>query len=215
MNKTNKHKKKLNHKKKLKTKKYIYKKKYFKKGGDYCSPYKDDNDWQQLFANWPTNYGCNNTETLITLPVGKILDRIGWHKGYFLSEPGYSFDSRSLRQIRNDSKCKQIYYNRINKDSLENNKPKIDYYQFEILKPFNVMMCNALSFFGHKGGAVQYRLFENSLNKNELSLISDKTDYSDANGNIIPTIKVPNVEELINLEYIKLINPPKSIPDFS
>lgn len=183
----------------------------FKRGGSVCKYETTDSDWQQN-KDWPDNYGCSATETQIVLPIGKRLDRIGWTKGYFLGEPGYSFDSRSLRTLKSNKECKMDYENRLNKGSFPN---LIEYHQYEVLKPFSAMTCEARPFFGHKGGAVQYRLFEKSItDSNDLAKITEKTDISDNNGMTKPPIKVANVQELLDLGFIKEIsveNPPSFI----
>ena len=182
-----------------------------KRGGDNCKYEATDPDWQQN-KDWPKNFGCSNTETQIVLPIGKRLDRIGWSKGYFLGEPGYSFDSRSLRTLKSNKECKIDYENRLNKGSFPN---LIEYHQYEVLKPFSAMTCEATPFFGHKGGAVQYRLFENSItDSNDLAKITEKNDISDENGTTKPPTKVANVQELLDLGYIKEVtaeNPPSFI----
>jgi hypothetical protein len=74
------------------------------------------------------------------------------------------------------------------------------------------MTCQSIPFFGHKGGATQYRLFENSITySNDLANITEKPDISDKDGSLVPPIKVANVQELLNLGYIKEVtaeNPP-------
>ena len=194
---------KINQKKKNKIKKY---------GGNECKYENSDPDWNEN-KNWPVNYGCdeNTKETEIILPVGKILDRIGWAKGYFLGEPGYSYDSRSLRILKKNQVCKQEYDNDFNKGIYPN---KIEYHQYSVMKPFSVMTCSAKPFFGHKGGSVQYRLFEQSLaDPDDQSTIREKNDVSDADGNMKTNVKVPNVEELIMLGYISE-TPIMNLPDF-
>jgi hypothetical protein len=180
----------------------------FKRGGDTCKYEATDADWQQN-KDWPLNFGCSASETQIILPIGKRLDRIGWSKGYFLGEPGYSFDSRSLRTLKSNKECKVDYENRLNKGSFPN---LIEYHQYEVLKPFSAMTCEAKPFFGHKGGAVQYRLFENSItDSNDLAKITEKNDISDKNGMTKPPTKVANVQELLDLGFIKGVtidNPP-------
>jgi hypothetical protein len=190
-----------------KTKKINKRKKY---GGNECKYENTDPDWNEN-KNWPVNYGCaeNTKETEIILPVGKILDRIGWAKGYFLGEPGYSYDSRSLRILKKNQVCKEEYDNDFNKGVYPN---RIEYHQYSVMKPFSAMMCSAKPFFGHKGGSVQYRLFEQSLtDPDDQSTIREKNDVSDADGNMKTNVKVPTVEELIMLGYISetpIMNPP-------
>ena len=183
----------------------------FKRGGSTCKYENTDPDWQQN-KDWPNNYGCSASETQIVLPIGKRLDRIGWTKGYFLGEPGYSFDSRSLRTLKSNKECKIDYESRLNKGSFPN---LIEYHQYEVLKPFSAMTCEARPFFGHKGGAVQYRLFENSItDSDDLAKITEKNDISDKNGMIKPPTKVANVQELLDLGFIKGVsidNPPSFI----
>ena len=179
----------------------------FKRGGNICEYESTDIDWEQN-KDWPKNFGCN-TETEMVLPVGKMLDRLGWPRGYFLGEPGYSFDSRSLRTLKSNKKCKIVYDNRLNKGLFPT---RIEYHQYEVLKPFSVMTCQAIPFFGHKGGATQYRLFENSItDSNDLAKITEKNDISDKDGTRKSPIKVANVEELLNLGFIEEVaveNPP-------
>jgi len=183
----------------------------FKRGGDNCKYENTDPDWRQN-KDWPKNFGCSNTETEIVLPVGKMLDRVGWSKGYFLGEPGYSFDSRSLRTLKSNNECKIDYDNRLNKGSFPN---LIEYHQYEVLRPFSAMTCQSIPFFGHKGGATQYRLFENSItDSNVLPFITEKNDISDKDGLSIPPTNVANVQELIDFGYIKEVtaeNPPDFI----
>ena len=175
-----------------------------------CKYEATDTDWQQN-KDWPKNFGCSNTETEIVLPIGKMLDRIGWAKGYFLGEPGYSFDSRSLRTLKSNNECKVDYDNRLNKGLFPN---LIEYHQYEVLRPFSAMTCQAIPFFGHKGGAAQYRLFENSItDHNDLAKITEKPDISDINGMTKPPIKVANVQELLDLGYIKEVSA-ENPPDF-
>ena len=182
----------------------------FKRGGNMCKYEATDADWQQN-KDWPKNFGCSNTETEIVLPIGKMLDRIGWAKGYFLGEPGYSFDSRSLRTLKSNNECKVDYDNRLNKGLFPN---LIEYHQYEVLRPFSAMTCQAIPFFGHKGGAAQYRLFENSItDHNDLAKITEKPDISDINGMTKPPIKVANVQELLDLGYIKEVSA-ENPPDF-
>ena len=183
----------------------------FKRGGSMCKYETTDSDWQQN-KDWPKKFGCSASETEIILPIGKMLDRIGWPKGYFLGEPGYSFDSRSLRTLKSNNECKIDYDNRLNKGSFPN---LIEYHQYEVLRPFSAMTCQAIPFFGHKGGASQYRLFENSItDSNVLPFITEKTDISDKDGLSIPPTNVANVQELIDFGYIKEVtaeNPPDFI----
>ena len=206
---------KKSYKKNIKRKRRITKKnrrgksgRLFKRGGNMCKYEATDADWQQN-KDWPKNFGCSNTETEIVLPTGKMLDRIGWAKGYFLGEPGYSFDSRSLRTLKSNKECKIDYENRFNKGSFPN---LIEYHQYEVLKPFSAMTCQAIPFFGHKGGATQYRLFENSITySNDLAKITEKNDISDKDGMTKPPTKVANVQELLDLGFIKEVaveNPP-------
>jgi len=194
---------------KNKTIKKINKKRY---GGDECKYENTDPDWNEN-KEWPKNYGCTGdmNEKEIILPVNKILDRIGWSKGYFFGEPGYSYDSRSLRIFKKNPACKNQYDGQMNNGIFPN---RIEYRQYSVLKPFSVMSCSAKAFFGHNGGSVQYRLFEHSLpDQTDREKISEKKDIADADGNIKQAVKVPCVEELLMLGYIKE-TPILNLPDF-
>lgn len=193
-----------------KYKKYKKYKTYKKKlGGDVCNYDNKDPDWNENKV-WPINFGCDtdSNEIEIILPKDKILDRIGWVKGYFLGEPGYSYDSRSLRILKKNKACKKEFDRRFNKGSFPD---LIEYHQYTVLKPFRVMSCYAKPFFGHNGGSIQYRLFENSLEDGDISSITEKNDITDAYGIIKPSTKVPNIKELLVFGYIKeseITNPP-------
>lgn len=159
---------------------------------------------------WPTNFGCelNEDEEIIMLPKDKIIDRFGHNYGYYFGDPSSSFDNRSLSLLKPNKECESIY-----KEKVED--ATIPYNEYKVLKEFNVKKCNIAPAFNHIGKGIQYRLFDGSLAEKTAN-IKPKRDQSDANGNQIKQdMLVPNVQELIDNQYIELIGKDNiTIPPF-
>lgn len=195
--------------KKTKTKKRFmkYRRVYRKKIGGEDDPVCDYKSSEKI---WPTNFGCelNEVEKEIIIKKGTILDRFGHNYGYYFGDPSSSFDERSLTLIKPNKECEPLYKKRV-ADST------IVYRAYRVEKEFKVKECNIAPAFRHNGQGVQYRLFEGSLTENNLLFpIKPKRDQSDAKGNKVERdMYVPNVQELIDNQYISLI-PANTIPDF-
>ena len=159
---------------------------------------------------WPTNFGCelNEDEEIIVLPTDKIIDRFGHNYGYYFGDPSSSFDNRSLSLLKPNKNCEIVYKEKVEDAS-------IPYNQYRVLKEFNVKKCNIAPAFNHIGKGIQYRLFDGSVPKTTLN-IKPKRDQSDANGNRVEQdMLVPNVQELIDNQYIELIGKDNiTIPPF-
>ena len=176
------------------------KRKAFLVGGDddpFC-------DYKNNEKVWPINFGCelNETEKEITLPIGTIIDRFGHNYGYYFGDPSSSFDKRSLSLLKPGKSCEPLYIERMKDNS-------IAYNEYRVKKEFKVKTCTIAPAFNHTGHGIQYRLFEGSLGNvnNLLYPIKPKTNQSDANGNSINReMFVPNVQELIDNQYIALNN---------
>jgi hypothetical protein len=160
---------------------------------------------------WPTNFGCelNEDEEIIGLSKDTIIDRFGHNYGYYFGDPSSSFDNRSLSLLKPNKNCEIVYKEKV-KDST------IPYNQYRVLKEFKVKKCNIAPAFNHIGKGIQYRLFDGSLAETTTS-IKPKRDQSDANGNQIKEeMLVPNVQELIDNQYIEVIrNDNITIPPFN
>ena len=149
---------------------------------------------------WPTNFGCelNEDEEIIVLPTDKIIDRFGHNYGYYFGDPSSSFDNRSLSLLKPNKNCENVYKEKVEDAS-------IPYNQYRVIKEFNVKKCNIAPAFNHIGKGIQYRLFDGSVPKTTPN-IKPKRDQSDANGNRVEQdMLVPNVQELIDNQYIELI----------
>ena len=159
---------------------------------------------------WPTNFGCelNEAEEIIVLPKDTIIDRFGHNYGYYFGDHSSSFDNRSLSLLKPNKNCEIVYKEKVEDGS-------IAYNQYRVLKEFKVKKCNIAPAFNHIGKGIQYRLFDGSLAETTAS-IKPKRDQSDANGNPInQDMLVPNVQELIDNQYIDLIGHDNiSIPPF-
>jgi len=197
-----------NNRKNKRTKKYTRRKRYFKKGGQH----NNDCFYKPEEKKWPLNFGCliGSNEQVKSFNIGDIIDRFGWNKGYYFGDIKNSYDSRSLIAIKGNEVCESEYKKDVNVGTFPT---RIDYNQYEVLKSFQVMTCTAAPLPYHKGFATQYRLYDGSITDiSDKEKISEKNDISDKLGNKLQNIKVPNVEELINLGYIKIIDNPMPPP---
>jgi hypothetical protein len=165
---------------------------------------------------WPNHFGCRETEQekIIELSVGTFIDRFGGNTGYYFGAMNPSgkpatFDERSLpleRQFPNmpqttKNECQQEFYARINNGEGWAGH-EIIYNVYKVIKPFKVKTCTIAPAFEHKGMGVQYRLFEGSIVGPEQNSIDPKTDIPTNEGTTM-LAKVPNVQELIVMNYIK------------
>ena len=201
-----------NNRKNKRTKKYTRRKRYLKKGGTDPSQHNNACFYKPEEKKWPLNFGCliGSNEQVKILNIGDIIDRFGWNKGYYFGDIKNSYDSRSLLAIKGNEVCDAEYIKDVNKGTFPT---RIDYNQYSILKPFEVMTCTAAPLPYHKGFATQYRLYDGSITDiSDKEKISEKNDISDKLGNKLKNVKVPNVEELIKLGYIKIIENPTPPP---
>jgi hypothetical protein len=156
---------------------------------------------------FPDNYGCINDETEIQLNVGTILDRFGYETGFFLSNDTSTYDERSLAFVKPGDQCESTYHEKIENRTLP-------YYTYQVIKPFNVKICEIAPWFGHRGHGKQYRLFANSItDTNEANQITPKNPPFLAPEKI-PGIRTPNIAEMIYSGYLKRIANPNSVPKF-
>ena len=161
---------------------------------------------------WPTNFGCelNEDEEIIVLPKDTIIDRFGHNYGYYFGDPLSSFDNRSLSLLKPNKNCETVYKEKVEDAS-------IPYNQYRVIKEFNVKKCNIAPAFNHIGKGIQYRLYDGSVPETTTTTsIKPKRDQSDANGNRVEEeMLVPNVQELIDNQYIELIGKDNiTIPPF-
>lgn len=173
------------------------------KGGFYSFDSAEDCEYEPHELKWPKNFGCDGTETLITLLPGTIVDRFGSNFGYYLGQDNEMFGKRSLPYVKPLKQCKQVYYEKLN-------SKKIRYTRFLIKKPLTVASCKIASAFYYDGNGTQFRLVPESIVQTEESEISDKLDPPAPN---INETKTPNIGELIKLGYLEEITVSK-IPDF-
>jgi len=87
----------------------------------------------KVTISWPPNDGCAQVPQSQTLAAGTLIDRFGSEGGSFFSPKGESFKSRAVPYV-----CTQM-----------------DYRVYRVVKPLPVKSCNAASWFGETGGAVQ------------------------------------------------------------
>ena len=200
--KTRKHKTRKHKTRKHKTRKHKTRKhKPRRFGGDKC-------DYDRPLPAWPQYYGCSdiNKEQELTLDKDTIVDRFGYPKGgYFIGDGKSTYDGRSLYQIKPDDDCEAVYKEKVNNHILT-------YTVYKILKPFKVKSCEIAPWFGHSGHGIQYRLFENSIDIDDMDKIQLKDDVSDGKGSTLPPTKVPNVGELLDLHYIEIMDPSLTTP---
>jgi hypothetical protein len=122
---------------------------------------------------WPTNHGCHDDEKIITLDIGKIIDRFGSNFGYFFGTPEYTFAQRGLNKFNNDDHCENEYEESIEKGK-KGEKEGLIYNKYKVLKPFDVKTCRIKPHFTYPGGGYQYRTFEGSLVGDDKNIISFK-----------------------------------------
>lgn len=141
-------------------------------------------------SDWPENSGCqkDTEEEEFKLKENEIIDRFGKNTGEYLSSPNYTFEQRSMYQVRNFKTCELKYQA----------WAKQNYKRFRVIKPFNVMKCKVAEAFGFIGGADQYRLYDKSI-------VEATTEV---NGK-----KKVTVQDLIDYGYIEKIDNP-DIPSF-
>lgn len=182
-------------------------KRYF--GGEMSNTEQLKNECKITVTDWPGNYGCgeNVEEKIYNVKVGDKFDRFGYPKGgYYLGSVGSTFLERSLPRIKGDSKCESVYNEEIKSGELK-------YTVYEALKPFRLKTCDIASFFGVIGGGVQYRTYEDSLDDN--SNINLKTDIPTQDANKTISGAVPNIGELVDEGYLKIVEPSPNAPMFA
>ncbi len=170
-----------------------------RKGGEPNSQQIQRCAYDSSSLSWPTNYGClsGTTETIITTKVGDRFDRFGWPTGYYLGNDSSTYDMRSLSHVKQMNECNDVYAYKLQHQLIK-------YTLYEVLKPFNLKTCEIEPWFNHSGHGIQYRTYENTIP--DTNKISIKHDVSDGKNGNLPPVKVPNIQELVDYGYLKIIN---------
>jgi nicrotizing toxin Mtb-like protein len=84
---------------------------------------------------FPPNDGFKGEPQDLLLAAGTVLDRYGQPGGTFVSPAGASYESRALPY----------------------DQAKMDYYRYEVVRPFTVKAGEAVPWFDQAGGGMQYK----------------------------------------------------------
>ena len=84
---------------------------------------------------FPGNDGFEGPITEVTLPPGTKIDRYGQPGGRYFAPTGTSYEARAIPY----------------------DMSKMDYYQYEVLKPFAVAAGRTAAWFDQSGGGIQFR----------------------------------------------------------
>ncbi|MFJ2776274.1 TNT domain-containing protein [Kitasatospora sp. NPDC087315] len=126
---------------------------------DFLKWYREGLNWKYPANNGFRDDGDKFDETVVSLPMGKLLDRFGENSGGFLADAGTSFAQRSLTPQSLDYEVDQ--------------KPTSGYHCFSVLNPFSVQEGHIAAAYAQPGNGVQQWL-DPALTPKELKDAGEK-----------------------------------------